>query len=173
MPAVIEQIEATSVRPMQRIFSFPAMLASLLVPLSVLTVSQRFDDPDMWWHLKMGEIITTTHRIPTTDIFSYTTGHHAYTAHEWLSQVFIYSAYRLGGYSGLMIWLCVLTSAVFVAGYGLCWLYSENAKVAFVGALTIWLFSTIGLAVRPQMVGYLLLIVELLLIHMGRTRNPR
>ena len=173
MPFVIEQVETNSVRPMQKIFSFPAMLASLLVPLAVMTVRLRFDDPDMWWHLKMGEIITTTHRIPTTDIFSYTTGHHAYTAHEWLSQVCIYSAYRLGGYSGLMLWLCLLTSALLVAGYGLCWLYSENAKVAFVGALTIGLFSTIGLAVRPQMIGYLLLIVELLLIHMGRTRNPR
>ena len=37
----------------------------------------RFDDPDMWWHLKTGEIIWTTHHIPTTDIFSYTTNHHA------------------------------------------------------------------------------------------------
>jgi hypothetical protein len=42
-----------------------------------------------------------------------------------------------------------------------------------VGALTIWLFATSGLAIRPQVVGYLLLIVEVLLIHLGRTRNPR
>ena len=149
------------------------MLAGLLVALAVLTVRSRFDDPDMWWHLKMGEIIWTTHSIPTTDIFSYTTNHHAYTAHEWLSQVFIYSAYKFGGYSGVMFWLCLLTSGLLVAGYGLSWLYSENAKVAFVGAVTIWLFATIGLAVRPQMIGYLLLVAELFLIHLGRTRNPR
>jgi hypothetical protein len=149
------------------------MLASLLVALAVLTVQSRFDDPDMWWHLKMGEIIWTTHNIPTTDIFSYTTGHHPYTAHEWLSQVFIYGAYKFGGYAGLMFWLCLFTSALLVAGYGLCWLYSENAKVAFVGTVIIFLFATIGLAVRPQMIGYFLLVVELLLIQLGRIRNPR
>ena len=171
---VVERIESTTVlRSLQRVFSFPVMLVGLLIVLAVLTVRSRFDDPDMWWHLKTGEIIWTTHAIPTADLFSYTTGHHAYVPHEWLSQVLIYGAYRWGGYPGLMLWLCCFTSALLVAGYGLCWLYSENAKVGFLGALTIWLFSTIGLAIRPQMVGYLLLIVELLLIHLGRTRNPR
>jgi hypothetical protein len=149
------------------------MLASLLVVLAVLTVRSRFDDPDMWWHLKMGQVIWTTHTIPTADIFSYTTNHHAYVAHEWLSQLLIYGAYRFGGYPGLMLWLCFFASALLIAGYCLCSLYSGNAKVAFLGALTIWLFATSGFAVRPQMIGYLLLIVELLLIHLGRTRNPR
>jgi hypothetical protein len=149
------------------------MLACLLVVLAVLTVRSRFDDPDMWWHLKTGEIIWKTHTIPTTDLFSYTTNHHAYVAHEWLSQVLIYGAYRFGGYPGLMLWLCFFTSALLIAGYYLCSIYSENAKIGFLGALTIWLFATIGLSVRPQMIGYLLLVVELLFLHLGRTRDPR
>jgi hypothetical protein len=172
--SVLKQIDKpVSIRFLLRVFSFPMMLACLLVVLAVLTVRSRFDDPDMWWHLKMGEIIWTTHTIPNIDRFSYTTGHHAYIAHEWLSQLFIYSAYRFGGYPGLMLWLCIMASALLIAGFGLCWLYSQNAKVSFLGALAIWLFSTIGLAIRPQMVGYLLLIFELLLIHLGRTRDPR
>ena len=134
--------------------------------LAVLTVRSRFDDPDMWWHLKSGEIISTTHTIPTTDIFSYTTNHHASVPHEWLSQVFIYGAYKAGGYSGLMLWLCILTSCLLVAGYVLCSLYSGNAKVGFAGAMVLWLFSTAGLAVRPHMVGYLLLVAELMVIHL-------
>jgi hypothetical protein len=149
------------------------MLVSLLVVLAELTVRSRFDDPDTWWHLKTGEIIWATHTIPITDLFSYTTGQHAYVPHEWLSQLLIYGAYRCGGYLGLMVWLCFFTSALLVAGYGLSWLYSENAKVSFAGALTIWLFATVGFAIRPQMVGYLLLVLELLLIHLGRTRNLR
>lgn len=157
----------------RRVFSFPAALAGLLIVLAVFTMRSRFVDPDMWWHLKTGEVIWTAHTIPTTDTFSYTTNHHAYIPHEWLSQVLIYAAYRLGGYSGLMLWLCFFTSAIVVAGYCLCALYSGNAKVGFLGALTIWFFATIGFAVRPQMVGYLLLIVELLLLHFGKTRNPR
>jgi len=149
------------------------MIAGLLVVLAFLTVRARFNDPDMWWHLKMGEIIWTTHAIPTTDIFSFTTHHHAWIPHEWLSQVAIYLAYKWGGYSGLMLWLCLFASAIFIGGYILCTLYSGNAKVSFLGALVVFVFATVGLSIRPQMIGYLLLIFELILIHLGRTRNGR
>jgi hypothetical protein len=158
---------------MRRVLSFPAMLSSLLALLAVITVRSRFDDPDLWWHLKMGQIMWTTHVIPTVDLFSYTTNHHSYIPHEWLSQVLIYGAYRWAGYSGLMLWLCVFSSALLVAGYALCSLYSGNAKAAFLGAMTIWLFATIGFAIRPQTIGYLLLVVELLVLHLGRTRSTR
>jgi hypothetical protein len=149
------------------------MLAGLLTALAVVTVRDRFDDPDMWWHLKTGEVVWTTHTIPTTDLFSFTAYHHPWIPHEWLSEVLIYGAYRFGGYTGLMLWLCFFTAAIVTAGYFLCSAYSGNAKTALVGALTIWLFGTIGFAVRPQMIGYLLLIVELLVLHFGETRDRR
>lgn len=164
---------AALIRIWRRIASFPVMLASLLAVLAVLTVRPRFNDPDMWWHLKTGEVIWTTRTIPTTDLFSYTTNHHTWIPHEWLSQLLIYGAYRLGGYSGLMLWLCFFAALLLIAGYTLCSLYSGNAKTAFIGALVIWLFSTSGLAIRPQLIGYLLLVVELLLIHLGSRRSPR
>ncbi len=149
------------------------MLACLLVLLAVLTVRGRFDDPDLWWHLKMGQIIWTTHSIPAHDLFSYTTNHQALIPQEWLAEVSIYGAYLWGWYSGLMLWFCVLAAALLVAGYGLCWFYSGNAKVAFAGALIIWFFGTIGFAIRPQMIFYILFVAELLIIHAGRIRNPR
>ena len=167
------EIERSRAGVVRSIFSLPVFLGAMLVVLAVLSVRGRFDDPDMWWHLKLGQIIWTTHSIPTTDVFSYTTHHHAWVPHEWLSQVLIYAAYRWGGYSGLMLWLCFFTAALFIAGYALCSLYSGNAKVGFAGAMTIWFFSTAGLAIRPQMVGYLFLVFELLALHLGRTRNPR
>jgi hypothetical protein len=173
-PAMSERAAGSSLAGvMRRVFSFPAAIGGLLAVLGVLTVRSRFDDPDMWWHLKTGQIIWTTHSIPTTDVFSYTTNHHPWVPHEWLSQVLIYGAYRFGGYSGLMLWLCFFTAAILIAGYALCSMYSGNAKVAFLGAMTIWLFATTGLAIRPQMIGYLLLVIELLLVQLGRTRNPR
>lgn len=72
-----------------------------------------------------------------------------------------------------MLWLWFFSAALVVAGYILCWLYSGNPKTAFVGALLVWLFSTTVLAIRPQLIGYLLFAVELLLIHLGSIRNPR
>jgi hypothetical protein len=149
------------------------MLAGLLAMLAVLTVRARFDDPDMWWHLKMGQVIWTTHTIPTTDLFSYTTSHHASIPHEWLTETLIFAAYKAGAYPGLMLWLCFFTAALLIAGYAFCSVYSGNPKVAFIGALTIWFFGTVGFAIRPHMIGYLLLIAELALLHLGQTRDRR
>jgi hypothetical protein len=173
LPLVDQTADTGRTSIIRLILSFPVALGCLLIVLATSTVRSRFDDPDMWWHLKTGRIIWTTHTIPTTDVFSYTTHHHAYVAHEWLSQLLIYGAYKIGGYPGLMLWFCCFTSALLIAGYILCSLYANNPKTGLLGAMTIWIFATVGLAIRPQMIGYLLLIIELLLIHLGRTRNRR
>ncbi|MGC1363791.1 MAG: hypothetical protein WA826_21655 [Silvibacterium sp.] len=149
------------------------MLASLLAVLAVLTARGRFDDPDMWWNLKTGEMIWTTHTIPTRDLFSFTALHHSLIPQEWLSQLLIYVGYRFGGYSGIMLWLSFFTAVMFIAGYALCSLYSGNAKVGFLGAMILWFFSTSGFAVRAQVIGYVFLVLELLLVHLGRTRSAR
>lgn len=155
------------------VFSFPVVLGTLLVVLVLFTVRSRFSDPDLWWHLKTGEIIWNTHSIPRVDLFSFTAYGHPWVAHEWLSQVTLYGAYKLGGYQGLMLWFSVLSSALVVAAYVLCSFYSENAKVAFLGGLITWLFATVGLGIRPQLLGYLLLLFELLILYLGRSRDSR
>jgi hypothetical protein len=164
-------------RPQQnawrKVFSFPVALAALLIALAVLTVRPRFSDPDMWWHMKTGEIVWSTHAVPQVDVFSFTTNGHRWTPQEWLSQLTIFAAYHAGGYPGLMLWFCIAASVIVAGAYVLCAMYSGNAKVAFLGGLGTWLFSTVGLAIRPQMLGYSLLICELLILHLGRSRNPR
>jgi hypothetical protein len=164
---------SNTARLLRRVFSFPVALAWTLLPLTILTLRSRFSDPDMWWHLKTGQVIWATHAIPRTDFFSYTTNHHAWVPHEWLAQVVIYGAYQFGGYHGLMLFLFGASAALLVAGYGLCCFYSGNVKVSLLGALTIWFFATSGLAIRPQLIGYLLLIADLFIFHLGSTRNPR
>lgn len=172
--AATNPVVAHRVSLLRRICSFPVLLCALLALLAVLTVRDRFNDPDLWWHLKTGQIIWTTHTIPMVDQFSFTAFHHALVPQEWLSQVLIYGAYRLlGGYTGLMLWLCGFSALLLIAGYALCNLYSGNPKTAFIGALTIWYFSTVGLAVRPQLIGYILLVFELLIVYLGRTRSLR
>src|SRR5947207_2581161 len=76
-----------------RLLGLPALLAAGLAVVSVSTISNRFADPDLWWHLKVGQIVVTTHSIPAFDTFSYTTGNHAWTAHEWLAQAAMYAVY--------------------------------------------------------------------------------
>jgi hypothetical protein len=148
-------------------------MAALLIVLTAFTARGRLNDPDLWWHLKTGELIWRTHSIPLVEPFSFSAAGHPWTAQEWLSEVTIYGAYHLAGYSGLMVWLFVLASAIVLGGYLLSTLYSGNVKVGFLGAMITWLFATVGLAIRPHMLGFLILICELLVLELGRKRNPR
>ncbi|MFL6415435.1 MAG: hypothetical protein ACJ74Y_07175 [Bryobacteraceae bacterium] len=158
---------------MRAVFSFPVVLGALLVLLTMFTVRSRFSDPDTWWHLKVGELIWTTHSIPRADSFSFTAYGHAWIAQEWLSELAMYGAWKLGGYVGLMLGFSLIAALLIVAAYVLCTCYSGNCKVAFLGGVVVWLFSTIGLAIRPHMIGYLLMVCELLIIHLGRSRNTK
>lgn len=172
-PGAEETTKTQANRLLRRVFSFPVVLGALLVLLTVFTVRSRFSDPDLWYHLKIGEIIWNTHSIPRVDSFSFTANGHAWVAQEWLSQLTMYGAYKLGGYSGLMLWLWVLSSALILGAYLLCTLHSQNPKIAFVGGMLTWLFSTIGLAIRPHILGYVFLVCELILLHLGRSRDRR
>jgi len=154
-------------------FSFPGALAALIVVLTSISVRGRFNDPDLWWHLKTGELIWRTHSIPRADVFSFTAAGHPWVAQEWLSQVVIYWSYHLGGYTGLMLWLSGMSCALVLAGYALSALYSGNIKIAFLGGMVTWLFATVGLAIRPHLIGYLLLICELAILQLGRERDRR
>ena len=151
-----------------RMFSFPAVLIAGLAVVAVLTVSNRFNDPDLWFHLKLGQVVWTTHAIPSTDTFSFTAYGHAWTAHEWLAELSIYAAYRMGGYSGLMLWLATLSSLLLILVYFLCYQCCGNALVSFLGGLCAWFFATVGLAIRPMLPGYVFLVVELLVLERGR-----
>jgi hypothetical protein len=139
----------------------------------VLTVRPRFSDPDLWWHLRTGQIIWTSRAIPRTDLLSFTTGQHAWVPHEWLAQLSMFAAWKAGGDSGLMLWFSLLAAALLVIQYFACYLYSGSVRLAFLGGLITWLFATIGLAARPQMLGFTLLACELLILQLGRSRNRR
>src|SRR6185312_9331053 len=155
------------------VFSFPVVRVVLLVMMTVFTFHGRFNATDTWWDLKTGEIIWNTHRVPTVDTFSFTTNHHAVVPHEWLAQLTIYAAYHLGGYTGMAVWFCVFASLLSIAAYVLCWLYSGSGRLAFLGALGIWFFATMGFTIRAQLIGYLLLLCELLIVWLGHARNRK
>ena len=108
----------------------------------------RFNDPDMWWHLKTAKSSGIRTPSPRWIRFGTAAGH-AWIAQEWLSQLAIYAAYHFGGDTGLMLWLCLFASLIFIAAYALCTFYSSNAKVAFLGALMILAFLDRGLIRSP------------------------
>jgi len=153
---------------LERIFSFPAMLAAFLVG-GVFVSGRRFlVDPDMWWHLKVGESIFATHRFPTTDPYSFTVHGQPWLAYEWLGEVALAAVQRIGGLRGLDALLIILGSAVMLAIYAFTTLRTGNSKAGFAASAILLILAAPSFSLRPQMFGYLFLVLTLIALELFR-----
>jgi hypothetical protein len=153
----------------QRVLSFPAMLGVLLVG-AVFLVVRNFDlDPDVWWHIKLGELILQTHRFPTTDPFSFTVAGQPWMACEWLGDTLFALVARIGGLRGLDALLLVLGAAIILGLYALATLRSGSSKAGLIAAAALLPLSTLSFTLRPQMLGFLFIILTLVVLELFRS----
>lgn len=153
---------------LRRAFSFPVVLASLLVGAVFVPARLFIVDPDVWWHIKVGESILATHRWPTTDPYSFTVSGQPWIAYEWLGEVLWAAVMRVGGVQGLELLLIVLGSAVMLALYGYTTVCSGNSKAGFVACALLLVLANASFTLRPQMLGYLFLILTLVALELFR-----
>src|SRR5215475_1422525 len=90
--------------------SLPAMLAVFLVGEVFYEVRRFFVDPDVWWHIKVGQDILHSHRWPTVDPYSFTAANSPWIAYEWLGEVALALVARLGGNTALFALLFFSTA---------------------------------------------------------------
>ena len=156
---------------MQGAFSFPAMLGALLVT-GVFAARREFVvDPDFWWHLKVGDGILATRHWPMIDQFSFTAAGRPWLAAEWLGEVLLALVARLAGLRGLEALHIILGAAILLALYAFATLRCGNSKAAFVAAGLLLTLATVSFSLRPQMFGYLFLVLTL--ITLERLRQNR
>lgn len=158
----------TLIRISKRLFSFPAMVGVLLVG-GVFLVLRQFDvDPDVWWHIKNGEMLLQSHHFPTSDPYSFTVAGQPWMACEWLGDVLFALVARMGGLRGLEALLLILGAAVMLAIYVLATLRSGNSKAGIVAAIALLPIATISFTLRPQMLGFLFLVLTLIALEAFR-----
>src|SRR3974377_689249 len=90
--------------------SFPAFLGTLLVGAAFVLERAFYLDPDVWWHIKVGENILQPHRLPTADPYSVPAPGSPWISYQWLGEVGLALAAR-AGLRGLSV-LQVALSAV-------------------------------------------------------------
>ena len=147
--------------------SFIALLAI------VCLLAGTAPDADLWGHLTFGRDIVRTGWVHTGDPYSFASDR-AWINHEWLAEVIMWSAYRLGGVAGLVALKLTLACIAGVAfletwrRYALPAVWRDG--MLFVTAFGTWpLVSTM----RPQAFSIALFAVLLLTldrIRSGRTR---
>ncbi len=127
-------------------------------------------DPDFFWHLRTGEMIAQTGAIPSTDPFSFTAYGNAWVTHEWLTELFIYEVYQLGGIGGIIFVFAGLITGIFIFTYLAC---PDSAKpyVAGFGVLLGALTSAPAWNARPQVFSLLFFSVFLFLLERYRREH--
>jgi len=125
-------------------------------------------DPDVWWHLKTGQLIVEDHAVPRTDPFSFTRQGQRWVTHEWLSELLIYGTYAAGGWAGLIVVFGLLTTATFVFLYLRC-----AGRPYAAGLVVVWAAfacrPTWG--IRPQTLSMLLASIVLWLLDRREQRR--
>ena len=150
---------------------FPRIGLELLWPLVVLAglaiyISLMPQSPnDFWWHLKIGELISTTGSIPTTNIFAWTLpAAQPFIYGAWLGEYLFYQLYLLGGVELLLCTrtvLMVLTLAL--VGYE-ARRRTGSWRLAALPVLLVGLMSLNNLIVRPQIWSWLPFVMFYLLL---------
>jgi hypothetical protein len=141
----------------------------------LLRGSFSYLDPDLGWHLKVGEEIAQTWSVPDTNHYNYTfTGN--WVDHEWLSNLAVYEIYSHFGYIALSVLFALLIVAVLVILN--IWarrVYPESSPylIIFLQLLGVVAASP-HFGVRMQESGLLFLALTLLIIFFyNKSRNWR
>jgi hypothetical protein len=156
-------------RALRKCFSFPVLLGALLVAFNAVIMFPTFRlEPDTWWHMKLGQQILLTGHWLKADIYSFTAyGNHP-LAYEWLGEVALAIAYKIGALRGLHTLLFVLTSTILVLTYYYATLRSRNSKAAIAATAIIIPLAGMCFTLRPQLLGYIFLLITLICLERYR-----
>jgi len=158
------------IRPLKESWLQTRRLFVVLLALGLFTMAVRnITDPDVWWHLRTGELILQTHSIPHADPYSFTRQGQPWLDHEWLTQMLIYGLYHLAGWAGLMIAFAAVVAASFFIVFLRC-----EGRPYIAGLMTAWgaLASIPCWGVRPQVLTVLLASILLLILERSY-KQPR
>ena len=124
--------------------------------------ARPLSDPDLWWHLRTGELIFQRHAAIHADPFSFTRLGQPWINHEWLSDVLMYAVYRFTGWSGLLVAFAGMTTVAYLMILVRC---SPPVYVAVV--LICWgaVASVPNWGVRPQIFSLLMASIFLYLME--------
>ena len=161
-----EQQESVFRRALRKCFSFPVLMGVLLVALNAVIMFPTFRlEADTWWHLKLGQQILLTGHWLHADIYSFTAYGNNPLAYEWLGEVVLAIAYKIGALKGLHMLLFGLTSVILLLVYYYADLRSRNSKAAFGAAILIMPLAAMCFTLRPQLLGYIFLLITLICLE--------
>ncbi|NLH79654.1 MAG: hypothetical protein GX458_02260, partial [Phyllobacteriaceae bacterium] len=158
--AVLRELARTPPALPRRPVPFAVPLAAFVAVAAVLAgwAPRLLGDPDTLWHVRFGLSILDSGRLPQVDSWSWTMAGAPWIAKEWLSQVLFALAFRLAGWSGVVI-LAIATLAAAMAVLT----HEAAARLGAIGAAVV--FYVVGMLIaghvlaRPHLLAWLPMVV--------------
>lgn len=137
-------------------------LWSLLTVASGLVIvtqaARPLDDPDVWWHVRSGDQILDTHRLPNRETWVWTAVGRRWVPTSWLSDVGFAVAHRWAGWQGVRVLTVIVAAAFAILLASL--LHRTSGAVGAASAYALTAAATAGyLRERPQALSLCLVIV--------------
>ena len=154
-----------------RIFSFPAVLATLVVVFVFALARSGLADPDIWWHLRNAEYLLDASKWPRVDVHSYTVFGNSWVNPEWLGELPYYVAWRAFGLLGIKLLSILILELIFGGVLYLCWHKSGNIKASAVACYLAVLLGSVSFGPRILLFGYIYLLALLFLLEDFRLRG--
>jgi len=160
----------SSLRLTERLSARTLLLGGVLIVVLALFIGPE-QDPDFWWHLRIGQWMVDTNQLPSTDIFTYTVPGHVWTDHEYLTEILMWRIFSAFGLGMLILAFGLLTWA----GFWFIYLQLRRQPFVFVG-LGLAIGAIAGAPIwgpRAQMITFAFSCLELYWIHgylNGRSR---
>jgi hypothetical protein len=136
------------------------LLASTLLVIAAMVIEPVID-VDYWWHVQTGRWILAHHRLPSSDLFTYTAIGHPWTDHEYLTEVVMWLLQSGLGLAGASVAFGLVTVLGFVflmrtAELRRPWsgVLGPALVLAALAGMPVW-------GARPQMVTFALACLEL------------
>ena len=162
----------------------PTWLRPVVIALAAVLLfiwfSPEVADSDTWWHLKTGQYILQTHKLPAPDPFAFTTAtagsaypaeetvRHFNLTHEWLSQIIFYLVYAAGGFPGMVVFRSLLLMGVCALVGAVAWRRSNSFYLAVGAAIATGLVGDRYVSDRPFLISFLLFTATIALLEYRR-----
>jgi hypothetical protein len=155
-----------------QIFGFTAVLAA--TPLAAVYYQPTMHDPDIWWRLRVGEFIASTHSFPHMAIFSRFAATNAWETHSWVFDLLVWLVYKWFSLPGLATFLFVFQIAIAGVMIGSLTLISRSWWTGLLLSAVCLTACFHTLAPRAALFTVLLFLLELAMIfHDLRERRVR
>lgn len=130
-------------------------------------------DGDTGYHIRTGEVILQTWRVPKHDIYSLHIPPLKWTAHEWMAEIIMAAIYRIAGLTGIVVFFAFLLAAThWLLYYTLRKKSQDILLCTFIAVLATATSSTHWLA-RPHVFSLLLTVIWYHLLDRFQYKNER